>query len=32
MHIGEQFRNVTGILTGNPQLVSVVEDGDDDDG
>ena len=28
MHIGEPFRNLNGILTGNPQLVAVGSDAD----
>jgi circadian clock protein KaiC len=34
MHIGDPFRNVSGILTGNPHLVSVgngADNGDQDD-
>ena len=30
MHIGDPFDDVSGILTGNPQLVSVGSDRDDD--
>ena len=31
MHVGDPFRNVNGILTGNPQLVSVGNDADGGD-
>ncbi|MFL5613423.1 MAG: circadian clock protein KaiC [Gemmatimonadaceae bacterium] len=31
MHIGEPFRDINGILTGNPQLVAVGNRGDEDE-
>ena len=32
MHIGDPFRNVNGILTGNPHFVSVGNSADEEDG